>query len=633
MKKIVYSILAVVAVFATSSCESRLDIPQKGVSAYETFYQTEEDAEGALVAAYASFATYVTGRGNAFIYTPIKAALNNCGDDMYAAGSNFGDNDFMAALDEFRFDSGNEVIYNLYQGLFLANYTCNLVIDNFKDGLPDGSQTAVTKRCVAEARVMRAYIYFLLTTLWDNPPFIDHVIADGLPYNSNLDPENPMSHEDLLRWVASECETSVPDLDERKSVADKDGAVKVTKGFANALAGKAYVFLGDWDNAKTALKKVIDSGKYALVSGDRYWENFHIEGDGNEEKIFESNLEFNSGIGVWGGINQRSGWMDANLWAPRKDHFAAFPLTSYMGGTDGWGGLGVPQKFGDDFFANDGHSARFDATLVHIDDIILNSDYDVTVFECSKYAKYGTLVLDDDGKPKLAKHKHLDGTEYEEKQYTFKVSALSDEDKLDADCIGIADVKDGLYGQSFWIPFKTLVKGTDCHKDYGDNVRLNNGLVMRYAEVLLLYAEACINSGDAGQALWAVKEIQERAGSNTISTSVNMETIKKEKSYELWMEGSRFLDCVRWGDTAGMKNAGQDVPKLFDKVHRAPKAGENPVWENGVESKSRFYTVSSHEAIDAKYTVGFVEGKHNHFPFPMTVIEKNPNLTQNPGWE
>ena len=602
MKKIVFFTLATFALLAVASCEKNLDIPQKGVTAYETFYKTDEDCEAALTAAYAQFASNVVSQNGSSIYTHYKACLNNCGDDMYAAGSNFGDNDFMAALNEFRYDTGNAPIEHLYQRLFMANYACNLVIDNFKDGLPEGGPTATTKRAVAEARTIRAYIYFLLTALWDTPPFIDHVITDGLPYNSDKDPENPMSHEDLLKWVAAECEAAIPDLEERKSTSDKDATVKMTKGFAWAVEGKALLFAKDYAGAKTALKKVIDSGKYALVPGEKYWENFHVEGDCNEEKIFEANIEYNSGIGAWSGMIQRSTWMEANIWNWRSDHFVAgaAPQSKYTGGVDGWGGLGVPQWFGDEFFANDGHSYRFDATLIHVDDAVYGMEY-------------GDAVVDDaTGK---------------------KVNDLTLEQKKASKAIGIADPKDGLYGQSFWLPFKQLVRSTDAGA-YGNNVRLNNNVVMRYAEVLLLYAEACLQTNDAAQAKWAVNEIQKRAGSKTISDNVDMNVLKKEKSYELWLEGSRWLDLLRWGDTERVKKAGQDVPKLFDKLHRAPQSTDQGIkWENGTEANSRFYTVSTHEAIDAKWTVGFVQGKHEFFPYPTTVMSKNPNIVQNPGWE
>ena len=592
MKKIVYSVLAVAALMTVASCEKYLDVPQKGVTAIETFYQTDDDCIAALNAAYARFATRITGQDGSSIYTDYKAALNNCGDDMYAAGSNFGDNDFMAQLDEFRLDSGNQVVDHFYKNLFQVNYACNLVIDNFKDGLPEGGPTATTKRCVAEARVMRAYIYFLLTALWNTPPFIDHVLAEGLPYNSDKDPENPMSHDDLFRWVASECEAAVADLDERKSPQDKDGAVKVTKGFAWAVQGKALLFVKDYAGAKTALKKVIDSGKYQLVPGDRWADLFHVEGDCNEEKVFELNIEYNSALGTWGGQIQRSTWMEANIWNWRSDHFVAgaSPQGKYTGGVDGWGGLGVPQWFGDEFFANDGHSPRFDGTFKRIDDAVYNMEYN-----------------------------------------SPEIAALTPEQRKTSTLVGIADKEQGLYGQSFWLPFKQLLRATDTGA-YGSNVRLNNGIIMRYAEVLLLYAEACLQSGDAGQGAWAVNEIRKRAGLSTLG-SVDMNVLKKEKSYELWLEGSRWLDLVRWGDTDRVKKAGQDVPKLFDKLHREPQSTDQGIKWLDNDNTQRFYTVSTHEAIDKAYEVGFKEGQHEFFPYPISVMDKNPNMVQNPGWE
>ena len=587
MKKLVYSVLAIGALFTAVSCEKNLDIPQKGVTPIENFYKTDEDAEAALTAAYARFATRITGQDGSSIYTDYKAALNNMGDDTYAAGSNFGDNDFMAQLDEFRLDSGNQVVDHFYKNLFQVNYACNLVIDNFKE-----SNSTVAQRCVAEARVMRAYIYFLLTSFWNCPPMIDHVITDGLPYNSDKDPENPMSHEDLYRWVASECEAAVAHLDERKSTTDKDGAVKVTKGFAWALQGKALLFVKDYAGAKAALKKVIDSGKYALVPGAKYADLFHTEGDANEEKVFETNIEYNSALGAWGGQIQRSTWMEANIWNWRSDHFVAgaSPQAKYTGGVDGWGGLGVPKWFGDEFFANDGHSPRFDATLKLVDDAVFNMEYNDPA-----------------------------------------IAALTPEQRKTSDLVGIADPEQGLYGQSFYLPFKQLLRASDADK-YGANVRMNNGIIMRYAEVLFLYAEACMQSGDNAEGAKYVNMIRERAGLTPLAT-VTMDDLKKEKSYELWLEGSRWLDLLRWGDTERVKQAGQAVPKLFDKIHRAPKSGETPIWQYGSEANSRFYMVNTHEAIDAKYTVGFQAGKHEFFPYPTSVVSKNPNIVQNPGWE
>lgn len=598
MKKTLYSILAVaMGAMSLSSCEDELDIEQKGVTSIENFYKTDADAEAALAAAYEGFMCNVCGRqpdmGGPGIYTPFKIIMNMCGDDVLYASGNYGDHEFSGMLNEFRYDTEAEVPRFFYSGLYLSVYTCNLVTDYFKN-----ADTPVKKRCVAEARVLRAYDYFLLANLWGTPPFVDHVLpGDALPYNCDKDPDNPMTHEDLILWVAKECEEAAADLVERSSKSDVDGAVRVTKGFAWALAGKAYLFAGKYDQAKTALKKVIDSGKYALVPGDRYMDNFHIEGDGNEEKVFEINFEYNAGKSGWGGMIQRSSWMEANAWNWRAGNFVKNPANVYCGGVDGWGGLGVPQWFGDEFLANDGHSYRFDATLKHIDDAVYGMEYQ-------------------------------DST----------LNAMTREEKMVSDKVGISDPTQGLYGNSFWLAFKQIMRGPDTGgKAYGDNIRLNNYIIMRYAEVLLNYAEACIQTGDAASAKTYINMIQERAGSKTISASVDMNVLKKEKSYELWLEGCRWFDILRWNDTEGierLKLVGTDVPHLFDKMFRQPKADDRKVtWENGTEANSRFYTVSSSEAKDKGFTVGFQPGKHELFPFPQTVMDKNPNLVQNPGWK
>ena len=600
MKKILFSTILTLAAAGTmtltTSCEDQLDIEQKGVISSENFYKTDADAEAALVAAYEGFMCNVVGRnhdGNGpGIYTPYKIITNMCGDDVLYASGNYGDHEFSGMLNEFRYDAEAEVPKFMYTGLYLSVYTCNLVTDHFQKT----ADTPVKKRCVAEARVLRAFDYFLLANLWDNPPFVDHVLAGtDLPYNCNKDPEHPMDHKLLIQWVAKECEEAAADLDERKGTDDKDGAVKVTKGFAWALAGKAYLFAGEYEKAKTALKKVIDSGKYALVPGDRYMDNFHIEGDGNEEKVFEINFEYNAGKGSWDGMIQRSSWMESNAWNWRARSFVKSPQSVYSG-IEGWGGLGVPQWFGDEFHANDGDSYRFKATLKHIDDAVYNMEY-----------------------------------------ADAKINAMTQAQKDTTHAIGINDPVQGLYDNSFWLAFKQVMRKADTDGNkYGDNIRLNNYVVMRYAEVLLNYAEACLNTGDQDEAKKYINMIQERAGSKTISQTVDMDVLKKEKSYELWLEGCRWFDVMRWKDAKAierLKNVGSDCPHVFDKLFRAPKADDRKVtWEHGTEANSRFYTVSTSAAKDAGFDVGFKEGKHEFFPYPQTVKDKNPNLEQNPGW-
>ena len=153
---------------------------------------------------------------------------------------------------------------------------------------------------------------------------------------------------------------------------------------------------------------------------------------------------------------------------------------------------------------------------------------------------------------------------------------------------------------------------------------------MRYAEVLLMYAEACLQTGDAASAKTVINQIQERAGSKTVSATVDMDVLKREKKIELWLEGNRWADMVRWGDFDGAKNAGQKITVLYDKLSREPKADDEEVkWHKD----GRFYTVVTHAAKDRGDKIGFVAGKHERFPYPYSVTSKNPNIVQNPGWE
>ncbi len=135
-----------------------------------------------------------------------------------------------------------------------------------------------------------------------------------------------------------------------------------------------------------------------------------------------------------------------------------------------------------------------------------------------------------------------------------------------------------------------------------------NRSVIRYADVLLMYAEACIESGDSATALTLVNKVRQRAidtqcydGSTaTISlyASVDIDVLRKERRLELAMEGHRWFDLNRWGITK--------------EVMDAYKAGESS-------------EVQSHMST-------FDESKHTLLPIPSTERALNSLLTQNPGY-
>lgn len=556
MKKIIYSLLG--AAFLFSACEDRLNIQQKGVISFESFYRTDDDAQNALNNLYQSLCLNIAG--NEGIYVALPLLFNEPGDDMLAAGNMYGDNDFGAQLNEFRYDSQNEVIKNAYWGLYGVIFDANLILGNIE---PD---TDVKKRVCAEARAVRAWSHFMLTIGWNCPPLIDHTLAaDDKPANYEG------GHDALLEWCAAEAEAAVPYLDERANPADKVGASKITKGFALTLAGKARLFKGDYAGAKANLRQVIDSKKYELVPTDRWANLFHASGDLCEEMVFQINALENAGIGDWSNKIQRTSWMWIQFWNWRTDKLASKP--SFIG-PDGWGGHAIRADFAERMLANDGDSPRRKATFLTADEFLYEMEWNGT-----------------------------------------KDKGLTREQLEVSDQIGIKDPT-GLYGFGGYFANKFVAWPEDNEKGwYG----FKNLTLFRYAEVLLMYAEACAQTDDSdGLGLKCLQEIQNRAGSAHISTQLTLEEVKKEKSFEMWLEGVRFPDMIRWGDTDGVVNSGKDIPTTYDAFYTKG------------EPKHRIYV---EYANPNKGKTGFVKGKHEYFAYPFAAASINPNLKQNPSGE
>lgn len=139
-----------------------------------------------------------------------------------------------------------------------------------------------------------------------------------------------------------------------------------------------------------------------------------------------------------------------------------------------------------------------------------------------------------------------------------------------------------------------------------------NNIQIRYADVLLMYAEACCESGDLPSAKSALKEVRDRAGlsqfpytaviqGQTVTFNDNQEDLRKairhERRVELAMEGHRWFDLTRWGI-----------------------------------AKETMDTYIAGETEEAKELYGtFQKGKHELFPIPSKEIDLS-GIEQNPNW-
>ena len=575
MKKILFLAAVLSSGMMLTSCNDRLDVEQKATSSTGNFYKTDADAESAVTAMYATYTGEIGGTEG--IWNAYIMGLNYSSDDVFAAGGDMADHTGFRELNEFRFDTSFGPCSTLYNHIYKSIYSANLVINYFDGEL---ANTPAKKQAVAEARVMRAWAHMLAAQLYYQPPLIDHLITTEKPTNAE-------SQKAIFDFCVKECEEAIPNLPDRKGQSDKEGAWRVTKGFAQFVGGKSALFGGDNAKAAALLKPLVESSNYALVPGNRFRDLFHIEGDGCEEKIFEFNYSTNTSLGgVWGGSIQRGRWMVANVLNWRGDDIKGGGKNPQICATGGWGGGSINQDFAHKMLANDGDSYRRKATFLTSDEFF----YDASLCPWQDDVEAG-------GTLKTRAEKEFD----ENRGITKSAGSFSRSDVMEV---------------------KMMCHPKDVDLSVGDNCNNTNLCIARLGEAYLLYAEAALASGNNAEALKYVNKIQERAGSKTISSSVNLQTIQDEKQYELWFEGCRWFDIVRWGI------AKQCYDKVLDNI---PLQWDEYFQSGGTKPHKLVYKIH-HPFADAGVKLQFVEGKNEYWPIPQTVIEVNDQMHQVRGW-
>jgi len=136
--------------------------------------------------------------------------------------------------------------------------------------------------------------------------------------------------------------------------------------------------------------------------------------------------------------------------------------------------------------------------------------------------------------------------------------------------------------------------------DWGHESIGTNFIMMRYADVLLMQAEALNEQGQSGQAAALVNQVRSRAGATAIDEGMGQAALRMhirevERPLELCNETNRFFDLVRW-----YKNEGG--------VRAALQAHSAPHWDS------------------------FTDGVNELWPIPRSEMQANPQVVQNPGY-
>ena len=608
MKKFILPILAC-ALVGITSCESMLDIPQKGVVAYDTFYKSDDDAAAALTNMYSKFLSNVAATEG--IDVPEQVMLNYSADDILPAGADYNDHAPFRYFGEFRYDNANATLKQVYQRYVYSIYAANLVISNFTTENRTGAEpkwsSDFTQQAVAEARVMRAYLHLMLALSWNTPPIIDRLLdPEELPVSA-------ASQSDVLTWVINQCQMAIDSgkLPERNGKEDKDATARMSVGFAQFVAGKAAVFNNDMATARQYLGKLISDGNYALVPSEDFWTNFHVSGDGNWEKLFEPNLIEDTFTAGWGGVFIGR-WMVANVFCWRTDALASSPQVHV--GNMGWNGGAVQEDFAKKFLEHDGDSPRRLASFLTADEWLYEMDWASDIDAAT--GNNVNMSLADKKKDPMRGISSANGVFGHGEYFEWKHMVYINPPKI---------LTGGKEYPHDHMP-TTANSPASSAKNYG---------VARYAEALLLYAEACIGSADEAKGLAALNEVQQRSGSGKISSKLTFEDVMEEKQYELWFEGCRFHDLVRWSNQGkvdiekAFEKTLSAAPVVYDAYFISENKVDNPDSENKPEAEHRlFVRYRPHDGGDFK----FEKGKHEYFPFPLDVTNLNPNLKNYGAW-
>ena len=517
-----YIILTVLAAMAFTSCDKMLDVPRKGVIDYNTYYKTDEEIESAGITMYSDVRGW---------YYNVMLVKNIISDDYYAGGAAHGDNVDMDALGEFGFNSETGQIESSFTGYYRLIYHANVIIGHI-----DPEQSAAAARAVAEAHLFRGWAYFELTTLWGNPPIVDHELAPSEYKQGNG------STEDLWKLIEDDLTYAVNSgaLAQKSSLNDNT-TWRVTKQYGQALLGKAYLWMATelndkayYQKAADQLNAVVNSNLYDLFTADTYGSINHIANKMNCENLFES-------IRVNDLDNQFDNFDFYGAMVNPRSSGGEMTIPADVCATGGWGFMVPTMDLYQTFVKYEGaDSYRRKETLKTYDEMrAMGVSFNQTTLSTGLFKWKGRFMTD---------------------EVTFN-------------CM----------------------------------VNFKNPLWMRFAEVLLLGAEANFQAGKTDVALQYVNRVRARAQLSALN-SVDMETIKTEKRLELCGEGQRFQDLLRWGDAYDrLKDMGKDYPKM------------DP---NGTVTY-----VSSGRSV-----YGFKKGKHEHLPYPFTETMLNENVIQNPGY-
>ena len=244
----------------------------------EDFFNTKEEYEEALIGAYDLLQS-----------TYLNVMLGEiASDNTLAGGESATDVIGIQEIDDMIHTPLNQQLRDIWGWMYAGVNRANYILE-FKDKTDFTGKNEI----IAEATFLRAYYYFeLVKWFGDVPLAVDKRIQFGEQFDIDRTPK-----AEVYAQIEVDLMFAADNLPLTQATAGR-----VTKGSAQALLGKVYLYQNKYDEAATTLESVITSGVYDLVTD--YSTIFEEAGENNIESVFE--VQYFEGQGAGFGCLQCS---------------------------------------------------------------------------------------------------------------------------------------------------------------------------------------------------------------------------------------------------------------------------------------------------------------------------------------
>ncbi len=346
-----HTVLGALLLLAAAGCSDFLSVEPLDQRVEDNFYQTEQDAQEALVAIY-DVLQWNTVSG---FHVP-EMLSDIASDDAYAGGASRNDAPNIIEVDKHNIRTTNGEVHGLWRKYYTGIYRANKFLQQI-EGVT--AEESFITRTTAEAKFLRAYYYFDLVRFFGNVPLITEPLDNPDDYS-----QPQAAPSEVFSQIGQDLMEAIPDLPE---TIDPGEEGRVSKWAAQSLLGRVYLFYegyygsdlpaGDQTvDLTTALQMVegviTDSGHDLLLN---YADNFTPDNEFSVESVFEIAYADSRPWWDWGYIHGGEGNMAPQMQGPRVEQPAQEDYQR------GWSFSPVTQELVDAFDPSD---PRLEATVL-----------------------------------------------------------------------------------------------------------------------------------------------------------------------------------------------------------------------------------------------------------------------------